>query len=118
MKSFSLYNKELTEEQNYYADKFGYSPSGEIVPGKGGKGRAAPKDKMEKHGRALVSHTDEKGYKVVTMIPPVQYNFATSKSSLSNALLRHVKNLGKSVTDIEIHHAHDPLFKKHLGGLL
>ena len=115
MKSFKTFNNELNE--NYYSDKFGYSPTGEIIPGKGGKGVSAPRDKMEKHGRALVSHTDKDGKDFIVMVPPVQYNFATSKSALTNAVLHHVKNLGKSATDVDVHHAHDPLFKKHLGHL-
>ena len=117
MKSFKEYLNE-SDMSSYYVKKFGWAPRGEIISGGGGRGKSAPKDKMEKHGRAVVTHIDKGGREWNSVIPPVTYGFARSKSDLQQALTKFVENIKKDgATDIDVHYAHEAVFKKILKGL-
>lgn len=115
-----LRNKKQLDEADmhtYYKKEFGIMKV-KSVPGKGGKAPAEPVDKMEKYGRALVTHKDEKGRKWTTMIPPTQYNFAVTKYDLQRAVNKFIEDDKKrGGIDHEVHYANDPLFKKHLRNL-
>jgi FKBP-type peptidyl-prolyl cis-trans isomerase len=117
LKEHILRNKKQLDEADmhaYYKKEFGLKKL-KSVPGKGGKAPSEPVDKMEKYGRALVTHKDNKGRNWTSMIPASQYNYAKTKSDLQRAVLKFIEDDKKrDGTDHEVHYSGDPVFKKHL----
>ena len=120
LKEHILRNKKQLDEADmhaYYKKEFGLKPI-KSVPGKGGKAPHEPADKMEKYGRALVTHKDEKGRNWTSMVPSGQYNYAKSKYDLQRAVNKFIEDGKKrGDTNHEVHYSGDPVFKKHLKSL-